>query len=168
MAANPFATSTTSAPTSDMSGMDGMSGMDMSSSSSMMPMTFQNTPSTPLFSMAWTPNSTGAYAGTCVFLVILAVLFRVLLALKALQEARWIDAELHRRYVAVAGKPGQKAQIAADKDAKALVLSENGVEEEVMVVQRSGVVARPWRLSVDPARAVVDTVIAGVGYLLYV
>lgn len=168
MADNPFATST---PTSSSSG-DDMSGMDMShgSSSSMgsMAMTFQNDPSTPLFSTAWTPSGTGSYAGTCIFIIVLAVVFRVLLALKARQEARWLDAELHRRYVAVAGKQGLKETVAAHKDAKAVVLSENGVEEEVLVVQRSGDTTRPWRVSVDPLRAVVDTVIAGVGYLLYV
>ncbi|KAL5353296.1 hypothetical protein ACLOAV_001332 [Pseudogymnoascus australis] len=139
MADNPFATST---PTS--SG-DDMSGMDIT---------------------GWTPTGTGSYAGTCIFLIILAVVFRIMLALKSRQEARWLDAELHRRYVAVAGKQGLKETIAAHKDAKSLVLSENGVEEEVLVVQRSGETARPWRLSVDPLRAVVDTIIAGVGYLL--
>lgn len=167
MAANPFATSTPSS-----SSGDDMSGMDMShgSSSSMtsMVMTFQNNPSTPLFSTGWTPTSTGSYAGTCIFLIVLAVIFRILLALKARQEARWLDAELHRRYVAVAGKQGLKETVAAHKDAKALVLSENGVEEEVVVVQRAGETTRPWRVSVDPLRAVIDTVIAGVGYLLYV
>ncbi|KFY75937.1 hypothetical protein V499_04181 [Pseudogymnoascus sp. VKM F-103] len=164
MADNPFATGT---PTSSSSG--DMSGMDMShgSSSTMsMVMTFQNDPSTPLFSTAWTPTGTGSYAGTCIFLIILAVLFRILLALKARQEARWLDAEMHRRYVAVAGKPGLKETVALHKDAKAVVLSENGVEEEVVVVQRKGEMTRPWRVSVDPLRAVVDTVIAGVGYLL--
>lgn len=170
MADNPFATST-STPTSTSSG-DDMSGMDMShgstSTMSSMVMTFQNNPSTPLFSTAWTPTGTGSYAGTCIFIIVLAVIFRVLLALKARQEARWLDAEMHRRYVAVAGKPGLKETVALHKDAKAVVLSENGVEEEVVVVQRKGEMTRPWRVSVDPIRAVVDTVIAGVGYLLYV
>ncbi|KFY00652.1 hypothetical protein O988_03179 [Pseudogymnoascus sp. VKM F-3808] len=170
MADNPFATSAPSPSSGD--GMDGMDGMDMSHGSSgmgsmgSMTMTFQNNPSTPLFGTGWTPSGTGSYAGTCIFLIILAVLFRVLLALKARQEARWLDAELHRRYVAVAGKQGLKETVAAHKDAKTVVLSENGVEEEVLVVQRRGETTRPWRVSVDPLRAAVDTVIAGVGYLL--
>ncbi|OBT60665.1 hypothetical protein VE03_09879 [Pseudogymnoascus sp. 23342-1-I1] len=168
MADNPFAT-TTAASSSSTSSSDDMSGMDMSHGSSTMTsmvMTFQNDPTTPLFSTAWTPTGTGSYAGTCIFLIVLAVVFRILLALKSRQEARWLDAELHRRYVAVAGKQGLKETVAAHKDAKSVVLSENGVEEEVLVVQRSGEAARPWRISVDPLRAVVDTVIAGVGYLL--
>ncbi|KFY29681.1 hypothetical protein V493_02270 [Pseudogymnoascus sp. VKM F-4281 (FW-2241)] len=169
MADNPFATGTPSSSGGDMPGMD-MShdshGSSGSSSMGPMVMTFQNDPSTPLFTNAWTPSGTGSYAGTCIFLIILAVIFRILLAFKARQETRWLDAELHRRYVAVAGKQGLKETVAAHKNAKAVVLSENGVEEEVMVVQRSGETTRPWRLSVDPLRAMVDTVIAGVGYLL--
>ncbi|KFY37388.1 hypothetical protein V495_07207 [Pseudogymnoascus sp. VKM F-4514 (FW-929)] len=94
MADNPFATSAPSPSSGD--GMDGMDGMDMSHGSSgmgsmgSMTMTFQNNPSTPLFGTGWTPTGTGSYAGTCIFLIILAVLFRVLLALKARQEARWL------------------------------------------------------------------------------
>lgn len=47
-----------------------------------------------------------------------------------------------------------------------MLLTENGVEEEVMVVKKRGTGVRPWRLSTDPVRAVMDTVIAGIGYLL--
>lgn len=47
-----------------------------------------------------------------------------------------------------------------------MTLSENGVEENVMVVKTRTMGVRPWRLSVDPVRAVMDTIIAGVGWLL--
>lgn len=53
-----------------------------------------------------------------------------------------------------------------DSDGKKMVLSENGVEEDVVVVRKRGMATRPWRFSTDPLRAVMDTVIAGVGYLL--
>ena len=53
-----------------------------------------------------------------------------------------------------------------DSDTKRMTLSENGVEEDVFVVQKRNMDTRPWRITVDPIRAVVDTVIAGVGYLL--
>ncbi|EQK99494.1 low affinity copper transporter [Ophiocordyceps sinensis CO18] len=56
--------------------------------------------------------------------------------------------------------------ITRDPDAKQMTLSENGVEESVVVVGRKGAVAPPWRFSVDPVRALMDTVLAGVGYLL--
>ena len=66
----------------------------------------------------------------------------------------------------MAGKPSKAERISQDSDSKRMILTENGVEEEVMVVKKRGPGARPWRLSVDPIRAVIDTVILGVLYLL--
>ncbi|KAF5018433.1 hypothetical protein F66182_9586, partial [Fusarium sp. NRRL 66182] len=83
-------------PRHDMPGME-MSG-DSSSSSSpshgsngIMTMVFQTETRTPLYSNSWTPNSSGAYAGTCIFLAVLAIIARGLVALRAVQEARWLD-----------------------------------------------------------------------------
>ena len=137
-------------------------------------MTFFTATDTPLYSLDWTPGSTGSYAGTCIFLIILAVLFRVLLAGKAWKEERWLDDELKRRYVAVEGRGslamkirGQDGNgIAEEGDAKSMVISENGLEEDVVVVRKKGPIRRPWRWSVDLVRASMDTTIAGVGYLL--
>ncbi len=123
---------------------------------------------TPLYSIQWTPTTTGGYAGTCIFLIILAVIFRGFLALKSWQESRWLDAELKRRYVVVSGKLPMSETLSRDSLAKEAVLSENGVEENVMVVKKTHGIHRPWRLSVDPIRAFIDTVIAGLGYLLFV
>lgn len=150
------------------SGTD-MPGMDMGSdgsSSTMMPAVFTTSQTTSLYSLAWTPASAGAYAGTILFLVLLAVLFRCLLAAKAFQETRWLDAELNRRYVVVQGKQSLAATVSRDSLAKRMTLSENGVEEDVMVLKKRHTHVRPWRLSVDPLRALLDTVIVGVGYLL--
>ncbi|KAK4145312.1 Ctr copper transporter family-domain-containing protein [Dichotomopilus funicola] len=131
---------------------------------------FQNTMATPLYSTAWTPGNTGTYAATCIFLIVLAVLFRGLLAFKSWQERRWLDAELNRRYVVVAGKTPLSDTLARDETARkmTMVLAENGIEENVLVVRNheAGTHSRPWRLSVDPARALIDTVVVGVGYLL--
>lgn len=77
-----------------------------------------------------------------------------------------MDREFNRRYVTVAGKLPKSERISQDSDTKRMILTENGVEEEIMVVKKRGVDVRPWRLTVDPLRAVMDTVIAGVGYLL--
>ncbi|KAK4237840.1 Ctr copper transporter family-domain-containing protein [Achaetomium macrosporum] len=150
------------------SGMTMDMGSDSSMSSSPLMMSvFQNSMSTSLFSSRWTPNSTGTYAGTCIFLIVLAVIFRGLLAFKSWQETKWLDRELNRRYVVVNGKGPLAENLSRDSLAKgAMVLSENGVEENVLLVRRRTPCARPWRLSVDPLRAVIDTVIAGVGYLL--
>ncbi|KAH7037388.1 Ctr copper transporter [Microdochium trichocladiopsis] len=181
-----------------------MGGTDPSSSSHNMQMMsiFQTSMSTSLYSASWTPTTTAGYAGTCIFLILLALGFRLLLWGKTAAEARWLDAEIRRRYVVVQGKPRLAERVSRDGDAKraTLVLSENGVEEDVVVLQKNiisavtttttaaadddnnnngadatggrsrsvlgGQHARPWRMSVDPLRALFDTVIVGVGYLL--
>jgi len=151
--------------------MDMGDGSDSSSSgahSSTMMAVFQTSMATSLYSTSWTPNSTGTYAATCIFIIVLAAIFRGLLALKAWQENRWLDKELNRRYVVVNGKAPLAENLSRDSLAKPMVLGANGVEENVMVVAKRTTHARPWRLSVDPVRAVIDTVIAGVGYLLCV
>ncbi|KAI1654670.1 Ctr copper transporter [Daldinia decipiens] len=142
-----------------------MSDMDMSHSS-MMHMVFQNSITTSLYSESWTPRTSGAYAGTIIFLLILGIAFRLLLAGKALAEERWLDAEMKRRYVVVQGKLPVAEQVSTDSFSKKMTLTENGVEEDVMVVQKKQLHLRPWRMSVDPMRAVLDTCIAGVSYLL--
>ncbi|KAL2069124.1 hypothetical protein VTL71DRAFT_15462 [Oculimacula yallundae] len=157
--------------------MAGMEGMDMgagtaaasttmSMSMSMMSSTFFSSTTTALYSDSWKPNSAGAYAGTCIFLIMLAICFRSLLAVKAWKERAWLDAEFNRRYVTVAGKGPKSERMSQDSDTKRMVLTENGVEEDVMVVKKRGMGVRPWRLTTDPVRAVMDTVIVGVGYLL--
>jgi len=145
--------------------MDGMGGGGHAAG---MMSVFQTVMATPLYSERWTPSTAGTYAATCIFLILLAALFRGLLAAKWWQENRWLDRELNRRYVVVNGKAPLAENLSRDSLAKHanMVLSENGIEENVVVVKKRTFGARPWRLSVDPVRAVIDTVIAGVGYLL--
>ncbi|KXX73781.1 Protein P80 [Madurella mycetomatis] len=148
---------------------DGGAGAGAAAHSSTMMAVFQTSMATSLYSASWTPGSAGTYAATCIFLIALAAVFRGLLALKWWQEQRWLDRELKRRYVVVNGKGPLAENLSRDSLAKnaTMVLSENGVEESVVVVRRPATAhARPWRWSVDPVRAVIDTVIAGVGYLL--
>jgi len=85
---------------------------------------------------------------------------------KTWKETAWLDAEFNRRYVVVAGKQPKAERIAYDPDAKNMILTENGIEENVMVVKKRSMGIRPWRITTDPLRAVLDTTIAGVGYLL--
>lgn len=152
----------------DMPGMSGGNSSSPSTAQMTMQSVFQTVRATPLYSLPWTPSSTGAYAGTCIFLIVLGVLMRALLAGKAILEARWLDRELNRRYVVVNGgsKPPLAQRLSHDSTAKHVVLSENGAEEDVVVVERRKGIVSPWRVSVDPLRAVLDMVIAGVGYLL--
>ncbi|TDZ51716.1 hypothetical protein CTRI78_v007431 [Colletotrichum trifolii] len=143
------------------------SGHGSGGSTGMMMMTiFQTNMRTPLYTENWTPNSVGTYAATCIFLIFLAFGLRSMLALKSVQEKRWLDKDFKRRYVSVNGKLGMAGQMSSETMAKNMVLSENGVEENVTVVQKQHGIWRPWRLSVDPIRALIDTSIAGVGYLL--
>ncbi|KUI62574.1 hypothetical protein VP1G_09693 [Cytospora mali] len=148
------------------SGSSSSTSDNSSSTMSTMMVSFQNSMSTTLYSERWTPSSAGAYAGTCIFLIALAAIFRGLFALRALQEGRWLDQELNRRYVVVNGKQSVRDDVSRDSLKQNMFLSANGIEEEVMVVKKKHSHVRPWRLSVDPVRAVIDTVIAGVGYLL--
>lgn len=156
-----------------MSGTDSSSssGDDNSSSSSSMSggghsTIFQSSIAATLFSNDWTTSSAGAYAGTCIFLIVLAIIARLLVALKATLEARWQSQAAKRRFVAVNGKTPLAERISQDRESKQMILSENGVEENVYVVEQKANQARPWRFSVDPVRAVLDTVIVGIGYLL--
>jgi hypothetical protein len=136
--------------------------------STMMSMEFVNIQTTPLYAAGWTPSSTGGYAGTCIFLNILAILFRSLFAAKHILEARWADQAHQRRFIVVADKQPVSEQYRDDLDSKTGVLTANGVEENVKVVHKPTHAVQPWRASVDVPRAGLVTIISGVGYLLYV
>ena len=131
-----------------------------------MAMEFMNSQTTPLYSSAWTPSSTGAYAGTCIFLIFLAILFRTLIAGKHLLEVRWADQAYNRRFVVVADKQPVSEQYQSDADSKTGVLTANGVDENVRLVTKPTFKVQPWRFSVDLPRAGLVTLIGGVGYLL--
>ena len=132
-----------------------------------MQMVFFTSTSTPLYSMAWAPMGTGAYAGTCIFLIILASVFRALFVVKSLLENRWADKELHRRPIIVRGRSPDTERLGNSFESKTgTLIVEKGVEEQVKVVRRHERRVTPWRISVDLPRAALTTVIAGVGYLL--
>lgn len=116
-----------------------------------------------------------AYVHQCLcwdlyLLDVLAVIFRFLIAFKSVLEHRWIDAELRRRYIVVRRKVDTKERtkerVSSDSDSKRALLTENGVEEDVMIVHKHVTGVRPWRITTDGPRAVIDTVIAGILYLL--
>ncbi|PYH97863.1 hypothetical protein BO71DRAFT_480896 [Aspergillus ellipticus CBS 707.79] len=113
--------------------------MDMSTSSSMT-MTFFTSASTPLYSISWTPANKGQYAGTCIFLIVLAVILRLLLALKPILETHlWADSSLHNNHM------------------------------HTQTVTPAQDIKRRWsRWRINPAagRATLELGIVGVGYLL--
>ena len=131
-----------------------------------MQMTFFQAQDTSLWTMQFTPSSTGSYAGTCIFLIILAVVFRGLFAAKHYAEHYWRNKASKRRYVTVADKGTDAENIRKDDVAKDAVISVNGVEEGVRIVERHHSPVQPFRLSVDPIRALLVTAIVTIGYLL--
>lgn len=77
--------------------------------------------------------------------------------MRATQEAKWLEAERKRRY-----NMGSGLKKKSDDDSKEPISTEN----TVLDVPAKKV--RPWRISTDVPRALMDTIIAGVGYLLSV
>lgn len=131
-----------------------------------MNMVFFNSQSTPLIGSSWVPQTAGQYAGTCLFLIALAIIFRVLWACKHVQEKRWWEKAVQRRYIVVAGQTPRSEVLKSDADSTTAILSANGLEESVKVVQRHIHDVQPWRLSVDLPRAIIVTILSGIGYLL--
>lgn len=116
--------------------MDGMSMRGMSMSS--MSMVFFNSMKTTLYTGMWTPNGMGSYAATCFFLIFLASSHRFLYALKSWLEMYWKD------------NNG----------------SEMSYEEDSVAMKQRKMSIPPWRLTVDPLRAILDTIIVAVGFFL--
>lgn len=132
-----------------------------------MPAVFNTAHNTPLYSNLWTPSTSGGYAGTCIFLVILATTLRTLIAAKGVLEQRWLASARNRRYVLIKGKNTEAARIDQDPDAKTgSLITVQGIEQNVKVVRAGAPGVTPFRLSVDVPRAALVVVIAGVGYLL--
>ncbi|KAH7561883.1 low affinity copper transporter [Bipolaris maydis] len=128
-----------------------------------MAMAFFTATNTSLYSKSWTPSSAGQYAGTCIFLILLAVLLRAIFTAKAFLEIKAVKNALQRRYVVVAG---EKTVLDDDANSTHGILTTNGVQENVRVVSAPVSHIQPWRFGVDLPRAFLMTVAAGVGYLL--
>jgi solute carrier family 31 (copper transporter), member 1 len=155
--------------------MDDMSGM-MNSSSMMnstmmmmnMDMTFFSDTTTPLYSMHWQPMTSGQYAGTCIFLIFLSIISRLLTATRTFIESRWHQQALRRRYIVVADKQPLSERVISDPNGSQATLTTNGVDELVRVVQARPKMPVAWRFSVDLPRALLVTVQGGVMYLLMI
>lgn len=126
----PSTPESTSSSSMDMSGMMGMSDMMM---------VFFTSTTTPLYSKAWTPTGAGTYAGTCIFLITLAFIFRGLLALRVRFSELWLRSTSGNEFW------------------------KNTTDMELGTASRA---REPWRINKALARAILDTVLAGVSYLL--
>jgi len=131
-----------------------------------MMMVFYTSTSTPLYSAGWMPSGTGQYAGTCIFLIVLAVIFRGLLSLKSILEMKWLQNEMNRRYVFGSGNVRVDDRTFQGGGMEKTILIRNGTDQDAAVVRNGSPGMRPWRISTDVPRAILDTVIVGVGYLL--
>ncbi|KAM0720199.1 hypothetical protein Q7P37_004335 [Cladosporium fusiforme] len=123
-----------------------------------MPMTFSSSTTTPLFSTAWKPSTASQYALTCIFLVLLCIVFRCLLA------ARCNLPTLLAR---------QTRKEEAAKRLSACCAEDEGGELYDKPEHEHGVAGRERRSRKDCAwagevalRAVLDTLLALVSYLL--
>jgi copper transporter 1 len=132
--------SATASASSDMSGMSHVSGMSGMMDMSQMMMTFFTSTETPLYSKDWTPDGAGQYAGTCISLIALAFIFRGLLALRMRLPMLW----------------NRRMSVERQDDAKDL-------EWDATATDRA---KEPWRVNEALARAILDTILAGVSYLL--
>ena len=146
--------------------------MDMSpSASASMPMSsmqivFYTSTTTPLYSNSWTPSTSGQYAGTCIFLIALATIFRALFAVRAVQERRWQLIESKRRYI-IAGAEGKEKEDKLGTTGSVMSVSSKESDEKNTTTSKGKTAGvRPWRITQDVPRACLDVVIAGVGYLL--
>jgi hypothetical protein len=148
--------------------MESMEGMSSTStmSSSMMSMTFFSATNTPLYAESWTPSSAGAYAGTCIFLIILAIILRAVFTVKSYLEAQAIESAMKRRYVVMDGERNMAAKIESDANSITGILTTNGLAENVRIVQAPTKYTQPWQFGVDLPRAALMTVAAAIGYLL--
>ena len=131
-----------------------------------MPMAFFTATNTPLYSQSWTPSSAGAYAGTCIFLILLAITLRALFTAKSFLDARALSSALKRRYVVVEGQQTVGDIASNDASSTTGILTANGVQENVRIVEAPAKHTQPWRFGVDLPRAAIMTVAAAVGYLL--
>lgn len=131
-----------------------------------MTMAFFTSTNTPLYSLSWTPTTAGQYAGTCIFLVLLAITLRALFTAKTFLEMKALEGALKRRYVVVAGEKMVSDRASNDANSMTGILTTNGVQEDVRIVTAPVKHIQPWRFSVDLPRALLMTIATAVGYLL--
>lgn len=115
--------------------MDSSSMMRMDS----MATTFFTATNTALFSSSWIPQTTGQYAGTCIFLIAFATIFRALLAIRV-NFPQVVDA-IERRH-------------------------RHGIIPSHLADSKTTI--RAWRANEAVKLAFMDLILAGVGYLLLV
>lgn len=121
-----------------------------------MPMTFFTSTTTPLYSSAWTPKTAAQYAMTCLFLVFLCIIFRGLLAARC--NMLWLLA-----YGSSNAAAPEEVSCCAEEVALQKPLHSKLVPD-CPTRHHDG----PSRVREVLLRAVLDTALAIVSYLLWV
>lgn len=132
--------------------------------SMVMPVIFHTTMSTSLFSEAWTPRTSGQYAGTCIALVVFTIILRALIAFKPrLEAAVWNtrDRSPERGRLLVRGDDeAQKEGQRVERDSAELS------SQAKTPHQKNGVGHFLREVGSSISKALYDVVIAFLGYLL--
>ncbi|OTB00398.1 hypothetical protein M426DRAFT_237391 [Hypoxylon sp. CI-4A] len=127
---------------------------EMEMDDSQMVMTFFFSYTTSLFSKSWTPTNPAQYAGTCIFLIVLAITMRVMLVLKPILERSLWNAAV---------EPG--GELIPDDEAgfqKGEIIRPHIKRVYSAVIRRWAA----WRFRTSLSRAIFELLLATVGYLL--
>ncbi|KAK9474134.1 Ctr copper transporter family-domain-containing protein [Dipodascopsis tothii] len=139
------------------------SSMDMSSSSSMS-MLFHTSYTESLFASGWTPSTNGKYAGACIFLIVLAVVYRCVHVVKFRTEKYFVRCECRR------GGHLAAARSSSDSESEKPVRSRHTGSGNCCSSAKFSIFdlhdVRPWRLSVEVPLALLQVLLSGIGYLL--
>jgi solute carrier family 31 (copper transporter), member 1 len=121
-----------------------------------MVMTFFTSARSSLYTTAWTPTNDGQYAGTCIFLIVLAVILRFVLALRPVLEAHvWNDHPRANNHFSP-----DHATIEQQKATSPISNSFSHARRDLFS-RWSG-----WRVNSAAGRATYELVIAGIAYFL--
>ena len=132
-----------------------------------MDMVFFTATDTTLFFSWWKPSSEAQYAGSCIFLILLATISRTLLAGKYLLEQIWLH-RVRERKVLIADDqmPLTKQNGNESSPSNEMLASDDvGYDERPDNVKSPPLLHR--HISIDLFRALYVTLIASVGYFLY-
>ncbi|KAK7204919.1 Ctr copper transporter family-domain-containing protein [Myxozyma melibiosi] len=151
--------------TMDMDMSTTTSSMDMSSTSSSMDMTsmsFHANSQDFLLATGWTPSNRGQYVGACIFLIVLAVIYRATHVIKHRTE-RYLVARARVNAVPAASPP-------EDSDLEKYVAASGAstsAEQRRQVPRPFDFThARPWRVSIDVPLSVIQFFLSAISYLL--
>jgi solute carrier family 31 (copper transporter), member 1 len=155
------------------SSIDNTSGSnsDMMESMSSMAMTFFSSINTPLFSNSWTPANTGQYSATCLFIIWLGAVLRLLFVLRPiLENTIWksqnfeVDPFLHQVRGTDLETMVSKGENVISGPKSPRLRHDKSVFNWTKESLRSWSVN--WRFWPALGRATFDVILAGVAYLL--